>query len=396
MPYGPQWRKHRALFHQYFNAGNTSDYHPLQLKETHVMLRNLAESPDVIYHHVRRSAAAVVMKASYGHQIAPEGDIYVTLADEALTGLAQSGIFGTFLVDYIPLLKYIPAWMPGAGFQRKARAWRKANQSMLNMPFEMVKQRMASNTAVPCFVTAELERGFQSSSQEYDEQLIKDVAAIAYAAGADTTVSAILSFFLAMTAYPEVLKKLQGEIDRVVGNERLPDFSDRNSIPYVDWVVWECLRWNPVTPFGLAHQVIEDDVYDGYWIPKGTTIIPNVWGILHDETTYPDPLRFDPDRYADSKRNAELGINELPYPAFGFGRRMCPGRWLAIDSVWIAVATVAATFDVLKALDEKGVPQEPDIEYTSTLLSRPKSLRCRIVPRSDATAALISQTAEYV
>lgn len=59
------------------------------------------------------------------------------------------------------------------------------------------------------------------------------------------TVSAVLSFFLAATVYPEVLKKAQAEIDRVVGPDRLPNFADRGSLPYIDWIVWECLRWNP-------------------------------------------------------------------------------------------------------------------------------------------------------
>lgn len=93
-----------------------------------------------------------------------------------------------------------------------------------------------------------------------------------------------------------------------------------------------------MTPLGLARTVAEDDEYRGYRIPKGTTIMPNVWyvlmrlllfravtfvgrAILHDEKMYPGPLRFNPDRFADKAQNAALGINELPNGAFGFGRR---------------------------------------------------------------------------
>jgi len=146
-----------------------------------------------------------------------------------------------------------------------------------------------------------------------------------------------------------------------------------------------------VTPLGIAHSVMEDDVYEGYLIPRGTTILPNVWGILHDEDAYPDPFRFDPERYADAKTNAERGINEPPLTAFGFGRRMCPGRYLAIDSIWIAVATAAAVFDISKTVDEKGKLIEPDVQYTSTMLSRPNPFKCRIVPRSETAAVLIAQ-----
>lgn len=90
-------------------------------------------------------------------------------------------------------------------------------------------------------------------------------------------MSAILSFFLAMMLHPEIQQRAQQDIDSVVGSDRLPQFSDRNALPYLDFIVAECLRWNPVGPLGVAHYVTEDDVYEGYMIPKGTTVLPNVW-----------------------------------------------------------------------------------------------------------------------
>jgi cytochrome P450 len=72
---------------------------------------------------------------------------------------------------------------------------------------------------------------------------------------------------------------------------------------------------------GLAHFATEDDEYQGYRIPKGTAVLPNVWAILHDASIYPDPLTFDAARFVDRKSNALAGINELPDAAFGFGRR---------------------------------------------------------------------------
>jgi cytochrome P450 len=83
------------------------------------------------------------------------------------------------------------------------------------------------------------------------EQLIKDVAAVSFIAGSDTTVATTVSFFLAMLVYPDVQLKAQAEIDRVVGRERLPDMDDINSLPYVNAVVTECLRWLPVAPMGV-------------------------------------------------------------------------------------------------------------------------------------------------
>jgi cytochrome P450 len=82
--------------------------------------------------------------------------------------------------------------------------------------------------------------------------LIKDITGVAYIGGSDTTVAAVIAFFLAMLVYPDVQAKAQAEIDRVVGSERLPELSDEPSLPYVQAVVNECYRWLPVLPMGLS------------------------------------------------------------------------------------------------------------------------------------------------
>jgi cytochrome P450 len=84
-------------------------------------------------------------------------------------------------------------------------------------------------------------------------------------------------FFLAMTIYPDVQRKAQEEIDRIVGNDRLPGFNDRENLPYIDAIVKEVLRWHPVAPMGLPHMTSEDDIYNGFLIPKGALLLPNIW-----------------------------------------------------------------------------------------------------------------------
>jgi len=108
------------------------------------------------------------------------------------------------------------------------------------------------------------------------------------------TVSAIYSFFLALTLHPEVLKKAQSEIDAVVGSERLPTFADRPHLPYINALVLEVFRWHTVVPTGesissivlkganilntaVPHRVMQDDIHEGHFIPKGALVIPNIW-----------------------------------------------------------------------------------------------------------------------
>lgn len=85
------------------------------------------------------------------------------------------------------------------------------------------------------------------------------------------------SFFLAMALYPEAQRKAQEEIDRVVGNSRLPTFADRDNLPYINATVKEVLRWHPVVPNNLPHLSTHDDMCQGYFIPKGSIVISNIW-----------------------------------------------------------------------------------------------------------------------
>ena len=91
--------------------------------------------------------------------------------------------------------------------------------------------------------------------------------------------STIQTFFLAMALYPDVQRKAQAELDAVVGSHRLPDFGDRASLPYVDAIVREALRWMPVAPLGLTHSTLEDDEFEGWFVPRGTMLIPNIWSV---------------------------------------------------------------------------------------------------------------------
>ena len=80
-----------------------------------------------------------------------------------------------------------------------------------------------------------------------------------------------------MALHPEAQAKAQKELDEVVGRDRLPDFSDKENLPYVDLVIKETLRWFPFAPLGIPHMASEDDEYEGHFIPKGTTIVANAW-----------------------------------------------------------------------------------------------------------------------
>lgn len=137
-----------------------------------------------------------------------------------------------------------------------------------------------SGTAVPCFVSTCLEQNAASHAagkgEILTEELIKDSAAVAYAAGADTSVSTLTTFILAMTLHPEAQKRAQAELDTVVG-DRLPTFSDKDDLPFVTAIMKEVFRWIPVLPLAVPHRSVNSDQYKGYFIPAGASVLGNTW-----------------------------------------------------------------------------------------------------------------------
>jgi len=215
---------------------------------------------------------------------------------------------------------------------------------------------------------------------------IKGCAGLAYAAGAESMVSSLSSWFLAMVLNQDVQRRAQEELDKVLGG-RLPMFEDRQDLPYIEAMVTETLRWNPVAPLGLPHMVTKDDVYNGYFIPGGTTIAGNSWAILHDPETYPEPLRFLPERFLPDQKTGNPSSQPFPECAFGYGRRICPGRFMTTNSLFISIAHILTCFDIGPM---PGAPM-PTAKFADGMISHPVPFKCSIKPRSEKVLALISQ-----
>ncbi|TFK40528.1 cytochrome P450 [Crucibulum laeve] len=389
MPYSNEWRQHRKLFQQQFRPSASLKYRPIQMKKVHDMLRGILASPEDFRAHFRTLAAAVVMSAMYGYDIAPTNDYFTSLAEQAVAKLSDSILPGAAVVNAIPMFRHLPAWFPGAAFKRYANEAKKLTTAMQVVPFKLVKERMAAGTADYTMVSGVLEDLHARGGPKDYEAVVQHVAATAYAAGADTTVSSIGTMFYALSTHPEVQKKAQNEIDTIVGPHRLPTFEDRSSLPYTEAIFREILRWRPVLPLGVYHGTSEDDVYKGYFIPKGTTVIPNAWALGHNEATYPQPELFNPERFFD--KDGKLNSDDVGF-VFGFGRRICPGRHMASTTVWLALVSILATFDLKRAKDAAGNEIPISGEYTDGLVSHPLNHECSITLRSEEVRRLIVQS----
>jgi len=185
-------------------------------------------------------------------------------------------------------------------------------------------------------------------------------------AGSETTSATLTWWALAMIAFPEVQRKAQAELDAVVGRHRLPTFSDAPRLPYLSAVIKEILRWRPMVPLGVPHASTEDDWYEDMFIPKGTICVPNAWHCNHDRSVFgEDADDFRPERHLGEEGellSGRLKADQGGHVTFGFGRRICVGKELALDSLFITTARILWAAKLERKKDENGmdIPLDTD------------------------------------
>ncbi|OCH90317.1 cytochrome P450 [Obba rivulosa] len=376
MGMGPRFRKYRKTLHQLLHPQAAQEYYGAMRKGTRSLLRDILHHPEHFDHHLKHHSGGMMMSILYGEDEGPLRDQYVAKAEEAVGGLVEAGNVGKFLVDFIPLLKYVPEWMPGAGFQTKARIWRQMAREMIEIPYKNLQAAYDRGNAPPSVTTTLINQQQQSKEGAKDTELIMGITGVLYVG--------------IMVLNPEKQKRAQAEIDAVVGRDRLPDFSDRPSLPYMECIFSEVLRWYPGVPLGVPHRCMEDVEYRGYCIPKGATILVNQWGILHDEQHYDNPSAFDPDRFIP--QNGSSPPLDPREASFGYGRRVCPGRHFADDLLWLMLVNILAAFNISKYVDADGKVIEPSGTFISGLVTRPEPFMCKITPRSAALASMLEST----
>ncbi|XP_072033785.1 cytochrome P450 2U1-like [Amphiura filiformis] len=150
-----------------------------------------------------------------------------------------------------------------------------------------------------------------------------------FIAGSDATSTAIHWGVLYLLANSDIQSRVQFELDSVVGRNRFPRISDKINLPYTRAVIQEVLRMASPVPLAVLHTVSEDTTIGPYNVPKGATVVPNIWAIHHDPQVWKDPDEFRPERFINSRDKVPEVI------PFSVGRRSCPGEALAHVMVFI-------------------------------------------------------------
>ncbi|KAB2597285.1 cytochrome P450 CYP736A12-like [Pyrus ussuriensis x Pyrus communis] len=188
--------------------------------------------------------------------------------------------------------------------------------------------------------------GFMGSAEsEYriERSNIKAIMLDMLSGSMDTTATSTEWTLSELLKHPQVMKKVQKEIENVVGMERMVEESDLEKLQYLDMVVKETMRLHPVAPLLLPHAAIEDCNVNGFHIPGKSRIMINIWAIGRNPSVWTDADNFIPERFDGS--NIDFRGRDFQFIPFGSGRRGCPGMQLGITMVQLLVAQLVHCFD---------------------------------------------------
>ncbi|KIY52423.1 cytochrome P450, partial [Fistulina hepatica ATCC 64428] len=362
LPYhSPLYNKHRRIFQKYFGREAIASYRPLVANRTYNLLKDFLARPHDYDEHILRFALIIPYKAGFGFDVENDDETF-QISRAALKVINDTPELS--LVDFVPALRHFPSWLLGVSDVKQVRKLRPLVRKIFDYPFEVLKKRFDDGVAIEASVVGkEYELGIEA--KEDPSELALNLAGIGgtiLSAGIDTVWSTLAFAVILLAMNPEVQQTAQAELDKVLKGVRLPDFDDQSSLPYIDCIVMEIQR--AAIP-GVHHMSTEDDVYNGYFIPKGTVVLPNVKAISRDGRVYKDPECFNPARFLPQP----YGGGEPPFTAgFRYGRRICPGRHLANAELFIAVASILAVFDIRPAVDSNGVEIKPELKMTSGIV----------------------------
>ncbi|XP_059838831.1 cytochrome P450 1B1 [Hypanus sabinus] len=373
---GQIWKLQRKVAHSTVRAFSTFNVNAKKIFEEHVVCE---------MHQLIR---LFLNKSREGAFFNPWNNLIVTVANimsavcfgkryshsdaEFLALLSNNDRFGRTvgagsLVDVMPWLQYFPNPIRTIfnDFKQINREFydfiqEKAKQHRLTFRPQRIRDMLDA-----LIRSIEYQQG-AGLSPHYVEASLTDI----FGASQDTLSTALHWLILHMIWKPELQRKIQEEVDRVVGRQRLPTFQDEPHLPYLVAFLYESMRFSSFVALTIPHSTTKDTLLHGYHIPKDTVVFVNQWSANHDPEKWPKPELFDPNRFLneDGSVNKDLTNRVM---IFSLGKRRCIGEELSKMNLFLCIAllTHQCTF--------RANPNEKltlDFTYGLTLKSKPYTI----------------------
>lgn len=268
------------------------------------------------------AVANIIVSILLGHRFEYDDPVFgrlMSLINEniRLAGSPMVMLYNTF--------KSVIQWLPGG--HRKVNENVAETWKFITETFTKHKERLDVNdqrTLVDIFLVKQQEEKSEFAPYFHDTNLTMLITNL-FAAGMETTSTTLRWGLLLMIKYPEIQKNVQNEIEKVIGSSE-PQLEHRRNMPYTDAVIHEVQRFADIIPTNLPHATAKDVTFKGYFIPKGTFVMPLLTSVLRDAAHFEKPNEFYPGHFLDSKGNF---LKKEAFMPFSAGKRSCAGENLA-------------------------------------------------------------------
>jgi cytochrome P450 len=354
---GERWRHQRRLMAQAFVPRRIQSYGAAMARVTDAGLRRWRDGAEVnVHQEMSRLTMEVVADVLFGSGLAAQD---VALVRDSMETVNE------FFANSPEAVVLLPAWVPTP----RNRRMNAAVASLDALISQIIARRRAGeprDDLLGTLLAAQDDDGARMS----DGQL-RDEAMTLFLAGHETTALALAHTLYLLGTHPEVAERLRAELDAVLG-DRLPTADDARALPFTERVLKESLRLYPPA-WTTGREAAEEVEVGGYRIPKGAQILASPWVVQRDARWFPDPERFDPDRW-EGARGKETP--RFAYFPFGGGPRVCIGSHFAMLEATLMLALIARRWRV-ELLPGQTLTFKPSV----TLRQAGEGLRARLFAR---------------
>ncbi|KAF8605478.1 cytochrome P450 [Ceratobasidium sp. AG-I] len=344
-----RWRLARKQIVRHFAPSTMRDINfVVQESESVQLLYDFLHEPRSFMAHSMRYTASVLTCLAYGVRCDVSNSLVAQRVQKAMSFPSQIVLpGGKPPLVYFPWLNSI--WLPDflAPWKAQCREMGAISDKLYTELAEIGWQRGCA--------------GLNTDNLAYKLRLNEDhneltrheqafTCGVALEGGSDIVAGLLITSLMALVNDPQSQIRAQAEIDAIHGEETLPTWKDEQSLPFIRAIMKETLRWRPPLSLAVQHRLEQDDLYDGYFLPKDSTVLCNSWAIHHNPDRYDEPEKFKPERFiGDNMPMADSIAQGDPLKrdhfAFGAGRRVCPGIQTAEQDIFIALARLLWAFE---------------------------------------------------
>ncbi|XP_072916430.1 cytochrome P450 2K4-like isoform X1 [Hemitrygon akajei] len=271
---------------------------------------------------INAAVGNIICSIIFGHRFDYDDQTFIFLIKKVDENTQLVGSPMVQLYNALPILGFLP------GSHKKM--WK--NQTLI---LRFIKEFITKNyqtldandprSLLDVFMLKQQQESGNPNTYFHETNLVFTIIDL-FGAGIETTSTTLRWAMLLMMKYPQIQEKVHDEINTMIGSERFPRTEDRKKLPYTDAVIHEIQRFANIVPLNVMHSTTEDVNFKGYFLPKGTPVIPLLTSVLYDKTEWENPNNFNPSNFLDADGKF---VKRDAFTPFSMGRRACAGETLA-------------------------------------------------------------------